>query len=109
MALALLCDEHIPYPVVQGLERRGVDVTTVKQLGLMGELDREILEIARQQGRVIYTNDADFLRHHAVGVTHSGIIYHHILDYSIGEAIRRVAIACDVMSTEEIIGRIEFL
>ena len=66
MTLAPLCDEHIPYPVVQGLERRGVDVTTVQQLGLEGALDdREILETAQQQGRVIYTNDADFLRHHA--------------------------------------------
>ena len=39
MALALLCDEHIPYPVIQGLGRRGVDVTTVQQLGMRGALD----------------------------------------------------------------------
>ena len=109
MALALLCDEHIPYPVIQGLGRRGVDVTTAQQLGMRGALDRVILQTARQQGRVIYTNDTDFLRHHASGVDHSGIIYHHMLDYSIGEAIRRVAVACEVMSTEDMIGRVEFL
>jgi hypothetical protein len=91
------------------LERRGIDVTTVQQLGLGGALDRDILEIAQQQGRVIYTNDADFLRHHAEGVAHARIIYHHTLDYSIGEAIRRVAITCDVMSAQDIIGRVEFL
>ena len=37
MPLALLCDEHIPYPVIEGLRRRGVDVTTVQQLGLLDQ------------------------------------------------------------------------
>ena len=48
MALALLCDEHIPYPGIQGLGRLGVDVTTVQQLGMRGALDRVILQTARQ-------------------------------------------------------------
>ena len=39
MPLALLCDEHIPYPVIQGLGRRGVDVPTAQQLGMRGALD----------------------------------------------------------------------
>lgn len=65
-------------------------MTTVQQLDMRGALDRVILQTARQQGRVIYTNDTDFLRLHAAGVDHSEIIYHHMLDYSIGEPIRRV-------------------
>ena len=70
--------------MVQALERRGVDVTTLQQLGLGGALDREILETERQQGRVIYTNNADLRRYHAVGVALAAIICRHILDYSIG-------------------------
>ena len=109
MPLALLCDEHIPYPVIEGLRRSGVDVTTVQQLDLRGALDRVILQTARQQGRVIYTNDTDFLRLHAAGADHSGIIYHHMRVYSVGEAIRRISLACDVLSAEEMLDRVEYL
>ena len=109
MPLALLCDEHIPYPVIEGLRRRGIDVTTVQQLDMRGALDQVILQTALEQGRVVYTNDVDFLRHHAMGIGHSGIIYHHALDYSLGEAIRRVSIACEILSTEEMMDRVVFL
>ena len=109
MPLALLCDEHIPYPVIEGLRRRGIDVTTVQQLGMRGALDQEILQTAHGQERVIYTNDVDFLRLHALGVDHSGIIYHHALDYSLGEAIRRVCLACKTLFTEEMMDRVVFL
>jgi predicted nuclease of predicted toxin-antitoxin system len=87
MSLSLLCDEHIPYQAVEGLRRRGIDVITVQRVGLRSALDEVILDAARQQSRVVYTNDPDFLRLHATGIQHSGILYHHILDYSIGEAI----------------------
>ena len=36
MALSLLCDEHIPYPVIEGLRRRGLDVVSVQEIGLSG-------------------------------------------------------------------------
>ena len=107
MPLALLCDEHIPFPVIDGLSRRGIDVTTVQESGMRGTLDQLILEAARQQGRVVYTNDADFLRHHALGINHSGIIYHHTLDHSVGEAIRRVSLVCEVFSPEDMMGRVQ--
>ena len=109
MPLALLCDEHIPYPGIEGLRRRALDVTTVQQLDMRGALDQAILQTAHQQGRVIYTSDVDFLRHHAMGIGHSGIIYHHTLDYSVGEAIRRVSNACETRSAEEMMGRVVFL
>jgi hypothetical protein len=109
MPLALLCDEHIPYQMVEGLRRRGIDVVTVQQIGLRAALDEVILEMARQQGRVLYTNDTDFLRHHAAGIHHAGIFYHHSLTHSIGEAIRVVALACEVLSMDETRNRVEFL
>ena len=109
MPLALLCDEHIPYAVIEGLRRIGVDVSTVQHMDLRGALDRLILQTARQQGRMVYTNDTDFLRHHAAGSEHSGIIYHHIRVYSVGEAIRRILLACVALSAEEMMNRVEFL
>jgi uncharacterized protein with PIN domain len=109
MPLALLCDEHIPYQIVEGLRRRGVDVVTVQEADLRAAEDDVLLEVAHQQGRVLYTNDTDFLRLHAVGIPHAGIFYHHSLTHSLGEAIRVVALACEVLSANETRNRLEFL
>ena len=109
MALPLLCDEHVPYQIVEGLRRRGLDIAVVQQMGLRSTRDELILEAAQQQRRVVYTLDVDFLRHHASGVAHAGIFYHHPLAYSIGEAIRRVVLACEVFAMDEMKNRVEFL
>ena len=109
MALSLLCDEHIPTPVIKGLRRRGVDVATVESFGLRGFADELILDAAIQQRRVVYTKDTDFLRLHAFGIHHSVILYHHTQEYSVGEAIRRVWLDCEVLSMEEMRNRVEFL
>lgn len=109
MALPLLCDEHIPYPVIEGLRRRGLDVLVVQEIGLSSAEDVTIMDRAREEGQVIYTWDADFLRLHQAGHQHAGIFYHRPLAYSVGEAIRRVALACEVLSVEEMKNRIEFL
>ena len=101
MALSLLCDEQIPYPVVEGLRRRGIEVRSVQEVGLQSSEDEVIVEAAYREGWVIYTRDADFLRHHSAGIRHAGIFYHHSLAYSIGESIRRLAMACKTLSAEE--------
>lgn len=107
--LSLLCDEHIPYPVIEGLKRRGLDAISVQEIGLSSEEDIKILDKARNDGRIIYTQDADFLRLHQTGHNHGGIIYHHPLAYSIGETIRKVMLLCEITLPEEIKGTIRFL
>jgi hypothetical protein len=39
MPLPLLCDEHIPHPIVEGLRRRDIDVVTVQEIGLSSTRD----------------------------------------------------------------------
>jgi len=109
MSLSLLCDEHIPYPVIKGLRRRGIDVVSVQEIGLSSEEDKVIMDKAKEDGRLIYTQDADFLRLHQLGHPHIGIIYHHPLAYSIGEAIRKVILICEKFSSEQLKGNIKFL
>ena len=109
MSISLLCDEHIPYSVVKGLRRRGLDVVTVQEKGLSSADDEEIMQYALNNNLCIYTRDTDFLRHHKAGSKHAGIIYHHPLAYSIGEAIRRILILNEVAESEELKGRIKFL
>ncbi len=70
-------DEHVSKAVAKGLKRRGVDVLTVAEAGLLGATDEEHLERAKSEKRVIFTQDDDFLRLHATGSEHSGIVYAH--------------------------------
>lgn len=109
MSLSLLCDENIPYPVVEGLHRRGLDVVTIQEKGLSCADDENVLKKALKEGRVIYTRDTDFLRLHKAGHKHSGIIYHPPLAYSIGDAVRRILILNEVFTSEELRGQIKFL
>jgi uncharacterized protein with PIN domain len=109
MSLPLLCDEHIPSSVIKGLRRRGVDVVSIQDLDLFSEEDEKIIDKAHEQERIIYTRDDDFLKIHSRGYSHRGIIYHHPLSYSIGEAIQKLEIFCQIVSCEEMKGKIKFL
>jgi hypothetical protein len=68
-------DEHISAQIAAGLRRRNIDVTTTADVGLLGATDIEHLEFAASSGRVLVTQDDDFLRLHAQGIAHTGIAY----------------------------------
>jgi predicted nuclease of predicted toxin-antitoxin system len=102
-------DEHVPAAVAEGLRRRGVDVTTTAESGLLSADDREQLEHARREGRVLVTHDADFLRLHRLDLPHAGIVYGHSGDYSAGQVIRFLLFLAEILSPEEMVGRVEFL
>lgn len=68
-------DEHVGRAVVRGLRQRGADVLTVPEAGLLGATDEKHLEHARAEGRVLFTQDEDFLRLHAARIAHAGIAY----------------------------------
>jgi len=80
-------DEHVASAVVHGLRQRGVDVLSVPGAGLLGATDKEHLARARTEGRVLFTQDPDFLRLHAEGARHAGIVY-AAQGTSIGDIIR---------------------
>jgi hypothetical protein len=74
----LICfalDEHIAPAVAAGLRRRGVDVTTSQEAGLLGASDEQQMAHATADGRVFVTQDADFLRLAASGIPHAGVVY----------------------------------
>jgi uncharacterized protein with PIN domain len=74
-AIRYYVDEHIAGAVVRALRVRGVDVMTVTEAGLRQAEDDEHLAFALHEGRVAVTCDADFLRLHAQGPAHAGIVY----------------------------------
>jgi len=66
-------DEHVDHAIARGLRQRGSDVTTTTDAGLLGATDDQQLEFALQSGRVLFTQDADFLGLHLQGSAHAGL------------------------------------
>ena len=107
-AIRFYTDEHVARAVVKGLRDRGVDVLTVTEAGLPGAADDMHLARARRDGRVVVTHDVDFLRLHAAGVGHAGIVY-VTRELPIGDVIRGLMLIVQVLDAEDMIGHIEFL
>jgi predicted nuclease of predicted toxin-antitoxin system len=102
-------DEHISAHIAAGLRRRNIDVTTTADAGLIGATDMAHFEFASSSGRVLVTQDDDFLRLHAQRVAHTGIAYCQQQSISVGEMLRRIILIHDLLSPEEMVGRVEFL
>ncbi len=87
-------DLHLCGPVVKGLHRRGMDIVRGQDRGLCGKDDEVLLQDATNEGRLVLTNDQDYMAIDAAwqtaGRSHAGIVYWHQSKYSIGEAITRV-------------------
>lgn len=101
-------DEHIARAVVLGLRQRGIDVLTVPEASKLGATDEEQLAYARKESRVFFTRDADFLRLHASGVPHSGIVYTS-RRVSIGDMIRGLALIHEILDADDMHDRVEYL
>ncbi len=101
-------DEHVSNAVVMGLRRRGVNVLTVPEAGTLGASDEEHLKRAREEGRVIFTQDDDFLRLAAAGSDHAGIVYTS-QENTIGEIIAGLMLVHRVLDDEEMRGHVEYL
>jgi len=84
-------------------------VTTTADAGLIGATDMAHLEFAAASGRVLVTQDDYFLRLHAGRGIHAGIVYCQQQSISVGEMLRRIILIHDLLSPEEMAGRVEFL
>lgn len=104
----LYTDEHVAYAVVAGLRQRGVDVLTVVEANLLSASDEVHLERAFEEGRVVFTQDEDFLNLHAAGLNHAGIAYAP-QGTPVGDIIRGLMLIYQVLDAEDMHGHVEFL
>ncbi|MFB2982775.1 DUF5615 family PIN-like protein [Microseira sp. BLCC-F43] len=102
-------DENVNGAIADGLRRRGIDVTTTPEEGLIGASDEEHVAFALSQNRVIFTQDDDFLRLDRAGVEHAGITYCKQNSRSIGDILRTLILIWEVLEPEDMRDRIEFL
>ena len=102
-------DEHVPQAVAQALRRRGIDVLTAAEAGLLSVPDAELLARSYAAGRVAVTHDSDFLRLHQKQHQHAGIAYCHPQARTLGQIIRGLALIWEIYEPEEMQNHVEFL
>ncbi len=102
-------DENVNPVIAVGLRRYGIDVTTTVEMRLGGKSDETQLDFSRKTGRVIVTQDRDFLIIASSGEAHSGIAYCQKGKRSIGEIIESLVLIYEVLTPEDITGKVEFL
>lgn len=102
-------DEHVAKAVRDGLRSRGVDVVSTQEAGQAGVADREQLAHALEQGRVLVTQDNDFLALAAEGLPHAGIVFITPRSASVARTIAHLMLIHEILEVDEIRGRVEFV
>lgn len=101
-------DENVDRAVARGLRRRGVDILTASESGMLGRSDEEQLAFAAAQGRVLFTQDDDFLMLAAQDTPHAGIVYAP-QQTPVGRVIRGLLLIQQVIPAEDMVGLVEYL
>ncbi|QLD85707.1 DUF5615 family PIN-like protein [Natronomonas halophila] len=100
-------DENVWMPVVEGLRRRGWDMTSAREEETLGDTDREHLEYAAERGWTILTFDDDFLSLlDSAGIEHCGVIFVSQHGKDIGELVRRIDATLDDNADRDLDGKI---
>jgi predicted nuclease of predicted toxin-antitoxin system len=102
-------DEHCSHAITAGLRRHGVDVTTATDAGLLRASDEQHLAFGLTEGRVVFTQDEDYLTLNARGVPHRGIVYCHQNTRALGEIIDSLVLIWEVFEPEEMANRVEYI
>ncbi|UBF26327.1 DUF5615 family PIN-like protein [Kovacikia minuta CCNUW1] len=113
MSLAFYMDENVHAAITHGLRLREVDVLTVQEDSRAGLSDPLVLDRATELGRVVFTQDRDFLvesnRRQSMNMGFVGVIYAHQLIVSIGDCIRDLEIIAKIGNPEDFTNRVQFL
>jgi predicted nuclease of predicted toxin-antitoxin system len=102
-------NENCSGAIAAGLEQIGVAVTTTREARLLGATDEEQTAYALAEGRVIFTQDADFLRINAAGHAHAGIASCEKDTKSVREILDGLILIWEVLEPAEMVGRVEFI
>jgi predicted nuclease of predicted toxin-antitoxin system len=108
MPIQFHLDEHVDPAVAVGLRRRGIDVTTTAEAGLLGAADDRQLIWATSDARVVFTQDPDFMRLADAGMAHAGIVFNKQGTRSIGQIIEYLELMVFCMTEEEMCNHVEF-
>jgi predicted nuclease of predicted toxin-antitoxin system len=106
-------DVQAPVAITEALRRRGVDVLTAQEDQTDRLDDAALLDRATQLGRVLFTQDADFLREAArrqkIGRAFAGIVYAHQMRVTIGQCVRDLELIANFYDPSDLFNRVEHL
>jgi len=104
MALGLYMDVHVPAAISDALRRRRIDVLTIQEDGTAETDDPELLERATKLGRILFSQDADFLAITADWLAQernfAGLVYGHQQNTGIGQCIEDLELIATCYSEE---------
>jgi hypothetical protein len=102
-------DENCSRAIASGLRRRGIDVTTTVEAGLLGALDEEQLAYCLAENRIVFSYDDDLLRLAASGFTHAGVVYCQQRKRSIGDVVRGLVLIWERLDASDMAGQVKYL
>jgi hypothetical protein len=113
LALGLYMDVHVPEAVTTGLRRRGVDVLTSQEDGTRELDDESLLDRAAELGRLLFTQDDDFLsladQWQTADRRFVGIAYAHQMGPSIGLMVTDLELLCTCAEPDELANLVTYL
>jgi hypothetical protein len=111
--LSALADHHVKQPIVIGLRLHGMDVVTAMERQWDALADESLLEAATQEGRMLLTNDQDFLKidgqWRLAGRSHCGIVFWPQSRRTIGEVVRSIVVFASTVNPNDCANRVEFV
>jgi len=108
-AIRLYLDENVQIVVATQLRRKGIEVVTVRDLGLLGDKDENHLRRATEMGYVLCTHDDDYLILAANGMEHAGIVFGIQETHTIGDWVKGLELIHGVYTDDEMLNHIEYL
>jgi predicted nuclease of predicted toxin-antitoxin system len=106
-------DVHAPLAITEALRRRGVDVLTAQEDGKGRAEDPPLLDRASALGRVLFTQDEDFLveadRRQRAARSFAGVVYGHQMRVTIGQCVRDLELIAKVYEPADMANRVEHL
>lgn len=113
MSLKLYFDVHVRAAVTDGLRLRKVDVLTAQEDDASRMDDPDLLNRAGDLGRVVFTQDQDFLaeayRRQVSGESFVGVIYAHQLHVTVGQCVTDLELLASVYEPEDMANNVEYL
>ena len=99
--------------ITNGLRARGVDALTTQEDGNAETPDPLVLDRAGELGRIMYTEDRDFMREgvrrQRAGIPFVSVIYAHALKVTIGKRIEDIHIMAECGSPEDVENTVWYL
>lgn len=111
--LSFYMDHHVHRAITEGLRRRGIDVLTAFEDGTDEQDDELLLERATALGRIIVSQDHDFLRIASEWQRTSrefpGVVYAIQERIDIGQTIEYLELIAYLKEPDEIRNRVEYI